>query len=216
MKKIEEILERLASSIDNTAPLLDFDSTFQLLVSVILSAQTTDDQVNSVTPELFSAYPDPSKLANAEIEDLERIVHSTGFFRAKAKNIKGASQGLIERYGGEVPGTIEELTSLPGVGRKSANVVLGAIFGRPAIIVDTHFRRVSNRLGLTESSNPERIERDLAAIVPPARQYDFSMLVNRHGRFVCMARKPQCGICVLRSICPWPMGAKSETSYQGA
>ncbi len=207
MLEIEEIVTRLSASIDNTQPLLQFDSSFQLLIAVILSAQTTDDQVNSVTPVLFSSYPDAANLADAPIADLERIVHSTGFYRTKAKNIKGAALDIVERYGGVVPDTMNELTSLPGVGRKSANVVLGAIYHQPAIIVDTHFKRVTKRLGLTESTNPERVERDLAAIVRPGLQYEFSMLVNRHGRLTCEARKPRCNTCVLESICPWTKSA---------
>lgn len=186
----------------DSRPLLNFRNAFELLIAVILSAQTTDRQVNEVTPELFSRFPDARALAAAEIEELERIVRSTGFYRQKAKNIRAAAEGLVKRFGGEVPGTMEELTSLSGVGRKTANVVLGHVYGRPAVIVDTHFSRVCGRLGLSSATAPEGIEREIRELIPAERQTRFSMTVNFHGRDLCFARKPACRKCPLRDLCP--------------
>ena len=203
-RRVQDIFLKLDATIDNTAPMLHFDSSFQLLVSVILSAQTTDAQVNRVTPELFSRYPSPASLAISELDALEQIVHSTGFYRRKAMHIRDAAAALVERYNGEVPNTIDELVTIPGVGRKSANVIVGACFGAPAIIVDTHFMRVTKRLGFTQSTDPAKIECELRKLVPENRQYVFSMLINRHGRATCTARKPTCDACVIRCFCTWP------------
>lgn len=213
--RILEIHRRLAAAIDETAPLLIFDGAFQLLVSVILSAQTTDEQVNRVTPELFSRFPSPDKMATAPIAELEELVHTTGFFRNKARNIRGAAQALVERFDARVPEGIDELTSLPGVGRKSANVIRGAWFGKPAIIVDTHFGRVVRRLDLARESNPAQVEREIGTMVPEESQYRFSMLVNRHGRVTCRSRTPLCGGCVLRTLCRWPETDRVSTSGGG-
>lgn len=200
--KTTAIYEKLGASIANPVPLLVFDGVFQLLIAVILSAQTTDAQVNRVTPKLFRQFPTPPSLAGASQDAVEEIVHSTGFYRTKAKNIRMAARVVVERFNGNVPETMKELLSIPGVGRKSANVVLGGWYGRPAIIVDTHFSRVVRRLGLTTAVDPSRIENDLRLIVPEEIQYAFSMLINHHGRLTCAARKPQCGSCVLRVLCP--------------
>ncbi len=174
---------------------------YQLLISVIMSAQTTDAQVNEVTPRLFSRYPGAEDLANAAQVDVERIIHSTGFYRTKARNIRGTARVLMEAFNGEVPSTMEELITLPGVGRKSANVVLGHCFGQPAVIVDTHFSRVVRRIGLTCESDPTRIEGDLKQLVSPDFQYRFSMLINRHGRKTCKARSPLCVDCPIFDCC---------------
>jgi endonuclease-3 len=181
---------------------LDFDGPFQLLVVTILSAQTTDKRVNSVSPALFAAYPDAPALAAADRAALESIVMPTGFFRAKSDSLIKMSQVLCERYGGRVPGTLEELVTLPGVGRKTANVVLGNAFGVPGITVDTHVGRLARRLGWSQASDPVEVESDIAALFPPR---DWTMLCHRlifHGRRRCHARRPACGVCPVARWCP--------------
>jgi endonuclease-3 len=176
---------------------------FELLVATILSAQCTDARVNMVTPDLFAAYPDALAMASADPADLERLIRTTGFYRAKTRSILGASRALIERHGGEVPRTMEELVRLPGVGRKTANVILGEAFGQAAgIVVDTHMARVSRRLKLTRAADPVRIERDLMKLIPREEWIFFSTAMILHGRYVCVARRPRCGECVLSSDCP--------------
>ncbi len=202
--RLAEITRRLTERYPSYRPLLQYGSPFQLLIAVILSAQTTDAQVNRVTPALFGSYPNAARLAEAELSELEAIVRPTGFFRSKARNIRAAAAALRDGYGGEVPREMDELTALPGVGRKTANVVRGTAFGLPAIIVDTHFARVCRRLGLTHESDPEKIERELATLVPSKSQYAFSMTVNFHGRDTCTARRPGCGSCFLGDLCPYP------------
>jgi len=178
-------------------------NAFELIAATILSAQCTDQRVNMVTPALFESYPTPQALANASQAAVERLIQSTGFFRAKAKNLIGMAQGLVNRYHGEVPRTIEELTQLPGVGRKTANVVLGVAFGiAVGIVVDTHVRRISNLLGLTTSQNPEIIERDLMQILPKKAWIAFSHQLIQHGRTICIARRPRCLECPLLKLCP--------------
>ncbi len=182
---------------------LDHDSPFQLLIATILSAQCTDERVNQVTPALFRAYPDPAALARASLPGLEKMIRSTGFFRAKARSIKTCSRALIEHHHGQVPRTMEELTRLPGVGRKTANVVLGAGYRIPSgIVVDTHMARVARRLRLTKNTDPVKIERDLMAVIPEAEWIFFSIVMILHGRYVCQARLPRCGVCPLRPQCP--------------
>lgn len=181
---------------------LTYDTSFQLLISVILSAQTTDRQVNEISDELFSRYPDPNALAAAEQEDVEHIIKSTGFFHTKAKNIIGTAEKLKDSFSGKVPATMKELLSLPGVGRKSANVILGAVYNKPAVIVDTHFSRVVRRFGLTPEKDPTKIEQAVKRILPSDKQYRFSMIVNKHGRTYCLARKPDCAHCPLSEECP--------------
>jgi endonuclease-3 len=181
---------------------LDFTNPLQLLVATILSAQCTDARVNQVTPKLFKRYPGAAALAAAKPADVEDIIRSTGFFRAKARSIQLCCQQLLERHGGEVPSTMEELTALNGVGRKTANVILGNAFGVPGLPVDTHVTRVSFRLGLTAETDAVKIERDLTALFPPA---EWTMLGHRLiflGRRVCQARKPRCSECGLAKICP--------------
>ncbi len=181
---------------------LDFKTPWQLLAATILSAQCTDERVNVVTPALFRRYPDPQATAAADVRDLERLVVTTGFFRQKARSLKAAAKQIVERYRGEVPASMDELVKLPGVGRKTANVVLGHAFGIPGIAVDTHVRRVAYRLGLTRESDPNKIEADLRELLPPEQWTAFSMRLILHGRRVCVARKPRCAECALLADCP--------------
>lgn len=180
---------------------LDFASPWQCLVATILSAQCTDEQVNRVTPALFAKYPVAEAAAAAARADLERLIMSTGFFREKAKSIKAASEDITRRFAGRVPDRMEELLTLRGVGRKTANVLLGHVFGKPALAVDTHVRRVSFRLGLTKHTDPDKIERDLAGLLAPTQWTLFSMRLILHGRRVCPARQPRCGVCALYDDC---------------
>ncbi len=196
---------------------------FQLLIATILSAQCTDARVNQVTRDLFRAHPDAASLARVPQADLERAIRSTGFFRSKAKSIRGCSAALVERHQGNVPKTMEEMLRLPGVGRKTANVVLGAGYGIPSgIVVDTHMTRVAQRLGLTKRSDPEGIERDLMALIPPEEWIYFSIAMILHGRYVCVARRPRCSACPLNPHCPsrhleaeGPAGGRSRRPSRG-
>jgi endonuclease-3 len=181
---------------------LDFTNPFQLLVATVLSAQTTDEQVNLVTPKVFARYPTAAELGQAEPLELEALIHSTGFFRSKARSLIGLGAALDERFGGEVPHTMEELVSLPGVGRKTANVVLSVGFGLPGLAVDTHVARLTKLLGLTESTDPVRIETDVTALLPRAEWGTFGLRLILHGRRVCVARRPRCAECVLADFCP--------------
>ena len=181
---------------------LRYHNAFQLLIATILSAQCTDKQVNQVTPALFRKYKGPEDFARAPDEELQEDIRPTGFFRNKARSIKQCSQGLIDLYAGEVPSTMEELIQLPGVGRKTANCVLGAAFDIPGVVVDTHVKRLAFRLGLTENSNPDKIEKDLESLLPEDRWRRFSDLLIYHGRAVCKARKPDHAHCVVSRWCP--------------
>jgi endonuclease III len=182
---------------------LDFQTPLQLLIATILSAQCTDERVNLVTKGLFVKYPDLAAYANAPLKELERDIQSTGFYHNKAKSIQSCCQSLLERYDGQVPQDIEKLIELPGIGRKTANVVLGTVFGvASGIVVDTHVTRVSQRLGLTQEKNPEKIEKDLLGQFPQKEWIAISNRMVHHGRYVCTARKPQCNNCPLGSICP--------------
>ncbi len=185
-------------------PQLLHRNPFELLVATILSAQCTDRQVNRVTPGLFRALPGPREFAAAPLARIAALVRSTGFYRNKARNIKACARALLERHGGEVPRTLEELVRLPGVGRKTANVVLGAAFGVPGVVVDTHVARISRRLGLTEHRDPTRIERDLMDLVPRRDWSAFSLRLVFFGREVCTARRPRCPECPLARLCPYP------------
>lgn len=180
---------------------LHYDNPLQLLIATILSAQCTDVRVNMVTPALFARYKDARAFAAADIEKLETAIQSTGFFRNKARNIKACCQQLVEKFGGQVPGTMAELVPLPGIGRKTANVVLGNAFAVPGITVDTHVSRLSQRMGLTRETEPEKIERDLMALVPEKEWTMFSHRMIFHGRQVCAARKPNCTGCALAQDC---------------
>lgn len=195
------VCEILADEYTDTTPFLEFENEFQLLIAVILSAQTTDAQVNRVTPALFSRFPSSDALAGANQEEVEDLIRSTGFFRSKARNIVACAAALNERHGGEVPGTMSELTALPGVGRKTAGVLMAVVHGEPAIIVDTHFSRVARRLGLTDQKDPGKIEKEIAGCVDREIWSKLSMLLNRHGRRYCTARSPRCNACPLRQIC---------------
>jgi endonuclease-3 len=182
---------------------LDFETPFQLAVATILSAQTTDERVNMVTPELFARYPDAHALAAAVQEDVEGIIRSTGFFRNKAKNIVGFARGVVAEHGGEVPSGMDELAALPGVGRKTANVILGNAFGvDEGVVVDTHVKRLATLLGFARETTPEKIERELMALFPRERWTMLSHLLIWHGRRVCVARRPRCEDCVVSHLCP--------------
>jgi endonuclease-3 len=199
---VTRVLDFLARAYPEARILLDYRNPFELIVATVLAAQCTDERVNSVTPALFRKYPDPGALAAATQEALEEAVRSTGFFRSKAKAIRGLSAAIVERHGGRVPATIDALTALPGVGRKTASIILGACFGAGALPVDTHVGRVSFRLGLTASKDPDRIELDLSAVVPEAKRWKFATRLGWHGRRVCVARKPRCPSCGLLPVCP--------------
>jgi endonuclease-3 len=178
------------------------DNPFQLLVATILSAQTTDERVNLVTPALFAAYPTPADLAAADPADVERLINPTGFFRAKTRSLLGMAAAVDERFGGEVPPRMEDLVTLPGVGRKTANVVRSVGFGLPGLPVDTHVGRLSRRLGLTAETDPVKVESDLNALVPAAERGKFSLRLILHGRRVCQSRRPRCEVCLLADFCP--------------
>ncbi len=198
-----KVLRRLAADFPDVECALKHDSPFQLLVATILSAQCTDERVNIVTGPLFQAYPTAADLAVVPIKRVEKLVHSTGFFRNKAKNIRSCSQALVDHHDGEVPQDLEALVALPGVGRKTANVVLGTAFGIPTgVVVDTHVGRLSRRLGLTTEKDAVKVERDLIAILPKKSWIDFSHRMIYHGRQVCGSRKPQCDTCSMRKFCP--------------
>jgi endonuclease-3 len=197
------LLDRLLALYPGARCALDFTNAFELLCATILSAQCTDKRVNLVTPSLFARYPDAPALAAARPEELEELIRSAGFFRSKAKSLIGMATALVERHGGEVPADMEALTALPGVGRKTANVILGNAFGRnDGIVVDTHVTRLSNRLALTSESDAVKIERALLPLFPQERWTMLSHLLIEHGRQVCDARKPRCGDCVLSDVCP--------------
>ena len=199
VQKVSEVLEQLYPQ---AATELDYGTPWQLLVATILSAQCTDVRVNQVTPALFARWPGPHEMADAPDAELEEAIRSTGFFRNKARSLKGAARAVVAEHGGQLPQTVEEMVRLPGVGRKTANVVLCEAFGIPAgIAVDTHVKRVAKRLGLTEASDPDRVEADLEAEVPSDGWGAFSIRVILHGRRVCRARSPRCGECELEPLC---------------
>jgi endonuclease-3 len=200
LREIARITAYLAETYPEARCGLDFENAYQLLTATILSAQCTDQMVNRATPELFRLFPDPQALAAAEAEEVEQCVKSCGFFRQKAKSIIDCARTITEKFGGQVPGTLEELVTLKGVGRKTANVVLGNVFGIPGLTVDTHVKRISLRLELTASQIPERIESDLMVQIPQKDWTEFSHRVIAHGRTLCLARKPLCGLCTL-SLC---------------
>ena len=202
-ERVKSIIRVLKKIFPEAECALRHESAFQLLVATILSAQCTDERVNQSTPELFLKYPDAAALAASSQDDVERIVRPLGFFRNKAANIRGMAQGLVDRFHGEIPQDIEQLVSLPGVGRKTASVVLGTWFGIPSgVVVDTHVRRIVNLLGLTKSQNPEIIERDLMQLVPKSEWINFSHRLIHHGRQTCIARRPKCSACGLLKFCP--------------
>jgi endonuclease III len=198
-----ELLKRLLEQYPDAHCALDFTTPYELLCATILSAQCTDKRVNLVTPALFARYPNAAALATARQEDVEELIRSTGFFRSKAKSLIGMASGLVERHGGEVPAEMASLVVLPGVGRKTANVILGNAFGmNEGIVVDTHVTRLSNRLGLTSESDAVKIEQALIPLFPREQWTMLSHLLIEHGRQVCVARKPRCQECILADLCP--------------
>ena len=202
-QRARKIARALAKAYPDAVCALHHDDPFQLLVATILSAQCTDERVNMVTPRLFLKYPTAEKLARSSQSDVEQIVKSTGFFRAKAKNLRGMAAKLVADFGGVLPRTVDELTGLPGVGRKTANVLLGTAFGiATGVVVDTHVKRISYLLGLTEHQNPEKVERDLMDLLPKAEWVNFSHRLIHHGRRICIARRPKCIECPLLRLCP--------------
>jgi endonuclease-3 len=195
--------DRLRPRCPDPQPALDHHNAYELLVATVLAAQCTDARVNTVTPEFFRRWPDPAALAKAEVGEVEAVVHSTGFFRQKAKNLVAAAKILVQRHGGAIPASMDELTALPGVARKTANIVLSNALGiHVGIAVDTHVRRLSFRLGLTTSENPVIIEKDLMPLFAPEAYGEINHLLVLFGREVCKARRPRCGDCVLNDVCP--------------
>jgi len=200
--RVPLLMAELASLYPVTRTALDYANPLQLLIATILSAQCTDKRVNLVTPALFARFPDAASFANAELTEIQDYIHSTGFYRAKSRYIQAVCQAIMTDHHGEVPDTLDELVQLPGVGRKTANVVLGDGFGVPGITVDTHVGRLSRRLGLSRETNPVKVERDLMRHIPQAEWTRFSHQLILHGRQVCQSRKPHCSTCTLNELCP--------------
>jgi len=198
------LIRQLEKAYPQATIALRFRTPLELLVATILAAQCTDERVNEVTAALFPKYPAAGDYASADPATFEAEIRPTGFFRAKTRSVLGMARALVERHGGEVPRTLPELTALPGVGRKTANVVLGNAFGIPGIAVDTHVFRVTQRLGLAKADDPDRIEAQLALVVPKPKWTRFCHLVQAHGRQVCRALRPACPVCPVRALCPWP------------
>jgi len=213
-RRAREILKRLDKHYPDARVLLDYSNPLELLVATILAAQCTDARVNETTPEAFAQFRTAKDYAGAPLEDLEKLFKPTGFFRQKAKAVRNCCAALVERHGGEIPRTVEELSSLPGVGRKTANVVLGNAFGTPSIIVDTHVLRVSGRLGLASPHNVEhkyadKVEQELMAVCPKPQWTRFSNLLSFHGRRICTAGRPRCPVCPVAPLCPYPNKTKA-------
>ena len=202
-KEVKALLKQLDKLYPDANCSLDFANPWQLLAATILSAQTTDERVNQVTPALFARFKDAKSTCRATVPELEELIRPTGFFRNKAKSLLGAAQMLCENYNCQVPGSLDELVKLPGVGRKTANVVLGDAFGIPGITVDTHVGRISRRLGLSEETDPEKVERNLMATIPQKDWTKFSHQVIYHGRQVCQSRKPRCAVCGISAYCAY-------------
>ena len=215
-ERIRPIIRKLKRRFPEAQCSLDFGTPLQLLVATILSAQCTDERVNMVTPTLFARYRTAADFADANPAELEEIIRPTGFYRNKTKSLIGMGRVLTERFGGEVPRTMDELTSLPGTGRKTANVVLGNAFGvAEGVVVDTHVARISQRLRLTRHQDPVKIERDLMALVPRREWTLFPHLMIHHGRAICQARKPQCEICPINDLCPFPAAQARQRRARG-
>ncbi len=210
-RRVLEILRRLKQAYPDAQLALRYRSPFELLVALILAARCTDEKVNQVTAELFQRYRTPEDFVRARREELERAIYATGFYRQKAKTLKACCAALLERYHGEVPDCLDELLTLPGVGRKTANILLGNAFGKPAIGVDTHVLRLAQRLGLTRQNNPDKVEEDLDQLVPVQDRTRFCILMQAHGRAVCLARRPKCDQCVLADLCPYPDKTPART-----
>jgi endonuclease-3 len=201
--RVRKLVAALKRAYPQAECALHHESGFQLLAATILSAQCTDERVNQVTPALFKRYPTSKLLAASKQPDIEKLIQSCGFFRNKATNLRGMAQALVDRFDGELPRDLEDMVSLPGVGRKTANVVLGTVYGiASGVVVDTHVKRISNLLGLTTSQNPDIIERDLMAVLPRKEWVDFSHRLIHHGRRICIARRPKCRVCPLLKLCP--------------
>ncbi|HKJ66442.1 MAG TPA: endonuclease III [bacterium] len=201
-RRVAKIIAALQREYPEAKCSLNHSNAFELSIATILSAQCTDKRVNKVTPELFGKYPSPEHFASASLEDLEEAIRSTGFYRNKARSIKGFAAGIIGEYEGNVPDSMEDLTALPGIGRKTANVILGVAHDVPGIVVDTHVKRISRLLGLTTETDPEKIEYDLQSLVPEEHWVQWAHLIIDHGRAVCKARTPRCRECVLLDYCP--------------
>jgi endonuclease-3 len=200
--RAKAIYRQLTKSYPNVRCELEYNSAFQLLVATVLSAQCTDKRVNQTTPALFKKYPNPKKMAKADVKDIQRLVKSTGFYRAKAKNIKALSNKIMEEFDGNVPSNLDDLITLPGVGRKTANVVLGHAFGIPGITVDTHFGRLSRRFGWSKQNDPVKVEFEVGKLIAEKEWTNLSQRMIWHGRRVCHSRKPACGACPLAKLCP--------------
>jgi len=211
-KRTSDVLRRLKIEYPQAICELTHESAFQLLAATILSAQCTDVRVNMVTPALFKSYPTAEKLSVADVRHVEQLVRSTGFYQTKAKNLVGMASQVMSRYGGEVPREIEDLVTLPGVGRKTANVLRSVVFDLPGLPVDTHVGRLSRRLGLTKQEDPVKVERELNAMLPPPEWGQFSLRLILHGRRVCDARKPKCEECLLENLCPSSMLPTKKTA----
>ncbi len=204
MKKSDaiKVIQILKNYYPDATCSLDFETPFQMVVAVMLSAQCTDERVNKTTPNLFKKYGTPEAICNLELSELEKIIHPCGFYKNKAKNIKATAEMIVNKYNGIVPNTMEELMKLPGVGRKSANVIMLEAFGMPqGIAVDTHAKRISNKLGLSKNSDPEKIEMDLLKVIPKEYYYDVNHLLVWHGRNICVARNPKCNECPVYEYC---------------
>jgi endonuclease-3 len=201
-RRAQAIYRTLTKHYPNVHCELDFDSPYQLLVATVLSAQCTDKRVNQVTPGLFRRFGTPRRMVGAQIQEIEELIRSVGFFHIKARNIQALSEQLVTRYDGKVPAALEELVTLPGVGRKTANVVLGHAFGIPGLTVDTHFGRLSRRFGWSTSQDPVKVERDVQALIPESEWTNLSQRLIWHGRRICHSRKPACGACPLAKLCP--------------
>lgn len=201
-RRMEQILRILDREYPEAQCSLTHRNAYELLMATILSAQCTDERVNMVTPALFKKYPDPQSMAKAKLPELEKLIRSTGFYKNKAKSLQLASKDIVELHDGEVPGKLEELVELQGVGRKTANVVLGNIFGVQSLVVDTHVGRLSRRLGFTKETDPAKVEHEMMEIVPQPKWTDFGHLMISHGRAICQARKPLCSECPVASYCP--------------
>jgi len=202
-KRVGRILEHLQKSIPDPQVALDSSNPLELLVATILSAQCTDERVNQVTPNLFARYRTAEDFAKADPAELEALIRSTGFYKSKARNLIGCGKTLVATFNGKVPASMDALTTLPGVGRKTANVILGSYFGEPAVVVDTHVKRVANRLDLTKSQDPTKIEEDLQSLLPQSQWTIGTQRILLHGRHVCQARTPNCDRCLLYEECKW-------------
>ncbi len=201
-KETIEIIEKLKEFYPDATCSLNFRNPFEMTISVMLAAQCTDERVNKTTPELFSKYPSPELMAKADIKDLEKIVHPCGFYKNKAKNVKACSQMILDKFNGKVPDNMVDLQSLPGVGRKSANVIMLEAFHNPqGIAVDTHAKRISNRIGFSKQTEPEKVEQDLLKQIPKEYYYDVNHLLVWHGRAICDSRKPKCEECPIKKYC---------------